>query len=73
MSSKHKKLVSCGQRHKRPITREDLFPKKVFKELERMDPEFAAMKMMVNKAFPDPQERLEYIRSLIAEMDRPSL
>jgi len=58
MSSK----VKPKFRKKRSITREELFKKKA--ELE-----FLRMKFSIEKAFPNPVERLKYIEALITKLE----
>lgn len=72
MSSKNKKPIPCGPRHRRPVTREDLLPKKVIREMFQgryINPEW--MKREISRVFPDPKERQVYVNSLIKAMDGP--
>lgn len=70
MSSKHVGLRR--RRHQRPLSRANLFPKKVLRELIAWDACTAIARQQIEKAFPDPVERLEYLNSLIEAMDEPS-
>ena len=72
MSSKRKKIIHSGPRHRPPVSRAQLFPKKVFREMLAWDPQTALARQQIEKAFPDPAERLAYLNSLIEAMDEPS-
>lgn len=71
MSSKNKK-VSAGPRHRNPLSRAQLFPKKVLNELLTWDIQMAVARKQIQEAFPDPVERLKYLNSLVEAMDEPS-
>jgi len=72
MSSKNKKIIHAGPRHRPPVSRAQLFPKKVLREMLVWDYQTAVARQQIEKAFPDPAERLKYLNSLIEEMDEPS-
>jgi hypothetical protein len=52
--------------------RSALLPKKVVKEQKKFDFQLYMMNQQITKAFPDPTDRLHYINSLMAAMDKPS-
>jgi len=72
MSSKNKKVTGGGPRHRSPLSRAQLFPKKVFRELMTWDIQTAVARKQIWEAFPDPAERLKYLNSLIEVIDEPS-
>lgn len=72
MSSKNKKILHAGPRHRPPVSRAQLFPKKVLREMMIWDVQTALARQQIEKAFPDPVERLAYLNSLIEAMDEPS-
>lgn len=59
-------------KNRRPTSREQLLPKKVAKEQWRFDQQYAIMKQQIEKAYPDPTERLRYINSLLRGLDEMS-
>jgi len=58
MSSKRKLKI----KKRRSITREELFKKKSFLQYLRM-------KLSIEAAFPDPEERMKYIDALIEKLE----
>jgi len=56
----------------RPGLRKRLFPKKVLKEQMGWDIVFFRMKQSIEAAFPDPDERLQYIVNLIRGLEDDS-
>ena len=67
MSSKNKRPKPAGP--KRTFSRMQAFPKKVFKELMIWDYTTAIARKQIEEAFPDPEERLKYLNSLMKAMD----
>lgn len=56
----------------RQTSRAQLLPKKVAREEMKFDYQYALMKQQIEKAFPDPTKRLEYINSLLRALDEAS-
>ena len=66
MSSKNKRPKPAGP--KRTFSRIQAFPKKVIKELVTWDIQTAIARKQIEEAFPDPEERLKYLNSLVEAM-----